>query len=283
MNTIGPLAGERSVGRTLRVGIIGLGAIGTQVLSTLHAHRSLGIEVTGILARSESSDGVRQRSQGVPVFTAVGDLLMSAPDIVAECAGAAALAQYGDTVLRGGADLLVSSVGALADDALATRLDRAASERERRILLPAGAIGGLDILGAAHLAGLHVVRYRGRKPPAAWRGSLAEAVIDLQVLREPAVLFEGSAREAAIGYPKNANVAATVALATLGLDAVRVQLIADPTVRANVHEIEADGVTGTIFIRVEGIATTTNARTSAITGFSVAWSILKQRLSPATA
>ena len=143
-----------------------------------------------------------------------------------------------------GFDLLVISVGALAEPALLERLKTAAREGNSRMLLPAGAIGGIDAIAAMRLGGLTSVRYRSRKPPAAWRGSPAEKVADLDKLTGRTVLYRGTAGEAALLYPQNANVAAAVALAGLGFDKTEVELVADPDAPGNVHEIEAEGAAG---------------------------------------
>src|SRR5581483_2261860 len=100
--------------------------------------------------------------------------------------------------LRHGIDCVVISIGALADPALLARLQSAAREGNARILLPAGAIGGVDAIAAMRLAGLTSVRYRSVKPPAAWRGSPAEQVADLATLKQRTVLYRGSAGEAAL-------------------------------------------------------------------------------------
>ena len=161
-------------------------------------------------------------------------------------AGQSAVAEHGEAVLRSGVDCLVISVGALADPALLARLRSAAQDGNSRILLPAGAIGGIDAIAAMRVAGLTSVRYRSRKPPAAWRGSPAEKMVDLGRLTQRTVLYKGTAGEAALLYPQNANVAAAVALAGLGFDATEVELVADPDAPGNVHEIEAEGAAGTV-------------------------------------
>ena len=98
-------------------------------------------------------------------------MLARRPNVVAEVAGQQAVAQHGPAILRSGFDLLVISVGALAEPALLERLKAAAHDGNSRILLPAGAIGGIDAIAAMRVGGLDAVRYRSRKPPAAWRGS----------------------------------------------------------------------------------------------------------------
>jgi aspartate dehydrogenase len=199
------------------------------------------------------------------------------PTLVAEVAGQAAVAEHGDHVLRSGIDLLVISVGALADPALLGRLKSAAHDGNSRILLPAGAIGGIDAIAAMRVSGLTSVRYRSRKPPAAWRGSPAERVVDLDALTQRTVLYKGTAGEAALLYPQNANVAAAVALAGLGFDATEVELVADPDAPGNVHEIEAEGAAGRFAIQLQGKPSRSNPKTSALAAMSVARALLNER------
>jgi hypothetical protein len=108
------------------------------------------------------------------------------------------------------------------------------------LLVPAGAIAGLDGPGALKLAGLNRVTHTSTEPPFAWRGTPAERILPLDALRKRTALFAGSAREAALNYPRKANFAATVALAGLGFDRTRVHLDPDPAAKGNTGMIEAD-------------------------------------------
>lgn len=180
-------------------------------------------------------------------------------DIVVEVAGHAALAQYGAAALQQGSDLVIASIGALADETLWQSLQQAATRA--KILLPAGAVAGIDALAAARLGGLDSVRYSSRKPPA----SLSEA---LPPDRE-SIVFEGNARDAALQFPKNANVAATIALAGIGFEKTEVRIIADPTLKQNVHVLEARGAFGSFSMTIAGRPLPGNPKSSNLTAMSV--------------
>jgi aspartate dehydrogenase len=255
------------------VALIGYGGIAQDALAALHAAGS-SVKIAGVLCRAGRSAKARAALGDVTVVESLADLLALRPNIVAEVAGQGAVAEYGPEVLRRGFDLLVISVGALAEPALRERLKAAAVEGNSRLLLPAGAVGGIDAIAAMRAGGLNSVRYRSRKPPAAWRGSPAEKVADLDKLTGRTVLYRGTAGEAALLYPQNANVAAAVALAGLGFDNTEVELVADPQAPGNVHEIEAEGAAGRFAIQLQGKPSRTNPKTSALAALSVARALI---------
>lgn len=266
--------------RTL--GLVGYGTVAGLALEAVAARLDRPLDLMVVCARSAGEERAQalvarfgdRIARECRVVTTTEALVAAAPEVVIEAAGHEAVAATGEAVLTGGAEFVVSSVGALCDDALHARLRAAAAAGGGRLTLLPGAVGGLDILAAAKLSGLDEVSYVSRKPPAAWAGTPAEARVDLAAIGEPTTFYEGSAREAARDFPKNANVAATVALAGLGFEETRVRLVADPTVSGNVHEIAFRSACADVALRIEGRPTPDNPKTSATTGWSLARAIL---------
>ena len=253
-----------------RFGILGFGAIGRSIVAAVAQAPVTGYQLTALLVRpAQLADAQASVPPGVVATADISTLLALAPDVIVEAAGHAAVAAHAEQVLRQGAQLLLLSVGALADAGLQARLDQAARAGGTALVLPVGAIAGLDGLLALRQAGLQRVRYTSTKPPRAWLGTPAQQGFDLLALREATVVFEGTARQAALAFPKNANLAAAVALAGLGLDATTVQLVADPAATGNTGQIDAEGATSRLRVTVSGASSAGNPKTSGIVGFSV--------------
>ena len=258
----------------LNVVLIGRGAIATEVLKYIRPGG--GVSVTGVIVRPGRVEEARAAlPPTIEVASAIGEL-PTQPHLIAECAGHAAVAEFGEEALRRGIDFLVISIGALADAALRNRLESAAEAGAGKLVLPAGAVAGADALTAARVGGLERVVYTSRKPPAAWRGTPAEKAHDLDALTDPTVLFEGAADAAATLYPQNANVAATVALAGAGFDRTDVKLIADPGAGGNIHEVRVEGMFGAFDIEVRGKPLPDNPKTSTLAAHSVVAEILRR-------
>lgn len=255
------------------IAIIGCGAIGEAVARYLDDQEGVEIAVA-IIERGMDSRAREVFGDNVEIAYEV-DGVSTDVDLAADCAGHPALRQHGAALLSRGIDLVSVSSGALADADLYAALAAAAQEGGAQLRVVSGAIGALDVLSAASVGTLMSVTYRGRKPPQGWRGSVAEEVLDLDALTEPAVHFSGSARDAALKYPKNANVAASVALAGIGFDETFAELVADPGVTRNVHEVVAEGDFGRSTFRIEGFSLPDNPKSSAVTAMSVVREILK--------
>ena len=247
------------------IGLIGFGAIAQPAVAKIKEEIEGGPDIVGILILEGEV-----HPDPLPFVTDLDELLSRGPRLVAECASHQAVHLHGEAVLRAGVDLIVISIGALADPDLHDRLRAAAYDSGSKLILPSGAIGGLDALSSARLAGLERVRYRSRKPPRAWKGTPAEEAADLDRLTAPEVVYRGSAREAALLFPKNTNAVAAVALAGLGFERTEVEVVADPTVSTNVHEIDVEAASGEFSIRLSGKPSPTNPRTSMLTAYSLA-------------
>jgi aspartate dehydrogenase len=242
-----------------QLGMIGFGAIGREVAAALAR-----------LGESSSLAAVLVRP-GRAAPNAVHDveaLISARPQVVLECAGHAAVREFAAPLLRAGIDVIVSSVGVLADDEFRNELLEA-EQGGGRALLPAGAIAGLDGLLAARLAGLDEVTYTSFKPPHAWRGTAAENILDLDHPEPEREFFVGSAREAALAYPKNVNVGVAIALVGLGMDATRVRLVSSRNVTDPRGRIEASGAFGHFRFDIFARAAADNPKTSALTAYSI--------------
>ena len=252
----------------MKVAIIGRGAIGQYVRAQLAKH--------GI---SEIAQIVRPGQESASQPPCISDVrnLPERPDLIVDCGGHTALAEHGSVALGLGIDVLTVSLGALADPALEAALTAAAEAGGSRLHLTSGAIGGLDALRGARAGDITKVTYTGRKPPKGWAGSPAENVLDLDSLTEATAHFTGTARAAALAYPKNANVAAAVALAGVGFDATKVALIADPDATANIHEVHATGAFGSFYFTISGNGLPDNPRSSALAAMSIVSELVEHK------
>lgn len=253
----------------MKVAIIGQGAIGQFVSNQLSSHDI--VEIARIVR-----PGKEAAADNPPLISDLRDL-PETPDLIVDCGGHAALAAHGPIALGMGIDVLTVSLGALADQVLADRLDTAAKAGGARLHLTSGAIGALDALRGARAGKISRVTYTGRKPPQGWVGSPAEEVLELASLTKATTHFQGSARAAALAYPKNANVAAAVALAGIGMDATEVALIADPTIEANIHEVQAEGAFGSFHFTISGNGLPDNPRSSALAAMSVVSELVERK------
>ncbi|HRO28843.1 aspartate dehydrogenase domain-containing protein [Citricoccus sp.] len=299
--------------------LLGFGAIGRQVALQLAPEREAG--TVRMWAAERDVAASRHRAlPGVELVTTGADLdclnwsdVLTGADLVVECAGVAPAGEYGPDVIAAGTDLVLTSVGALADPDIARRLLAGPG----RLWVTSGAIGGFDVLGAAADAGgLDRVRIRTTKLPTSllrpWMSPAArDALAALRPGDEPVTVFSGGPAQAIEQFPANVNVAVGLAWATRGrpaaggtetggtetggtvrgadevallrrsLDRVRVELVADPAVERSRHEILAEGPAGRFELSFESAPSPENPKTSGLTALSVARTIreaLERRL-----
>ncbi len=248
----------------VRLALIGWGAMAKSLAGAL-AKGNAPIQVGAIYSEPMPTEPIPTAR----VLQSVDELVAWKPTLVAECAGHGAVKAAVPKLLEAGIDVVVASVGALCDRTLRDRLQAAAATGGGQLILPSGAIGGLDALSSARQAGLDKVVYTGRKPPRAWKGTPAAERWDMDQLSAATVIFAGTAEEAARLFPQNANVTAAVALAGVGFERTSVQLIADPEVSTNTHEVDASGAFGSMQVRLANTPLPENPKTSWLAALSL--------------
>lgn len=250
----------------MRAALIGVGSIGSYLFDSILQGAAGPIELVGLadVPGTEARLAELARQAGCAYTTNALELVEHRPAIVIEAASQAAVRQYAVPLLERGVDLLLMSVGALAEPSFFEQVTAAAARTGRRVYLPSGAIGGLDALRAARVDQLEEVTLITSKPPRALAGApfFDQHPIDLEAIAERTVIFEGSAREAVRLFPANVNVAAALSLAGLGADRTRMQVVADPSLDRNVHEVVARGSFGELRLRLSNVPSPANPRTS---------------------
>lgn len=255
-------------GRPLTVGIGGFGAIGRAVAAALDSGGIEGLKLVAVSARD--ADKARRNMAGfqadVPIVP-LGELADRA-DVVVECAPAVVFAEVAEPAVERGRIFLPISVGALLrHDDLIDRARRTGA----RIVVPTGALIGLDAVRAAAEGEISEVRLVTRKPPGGLKGApyLEENGISLDGLNAAKKVFDGSARDGAAGFPANVNVAAALSLAGIGADATRLEIWADPEVTRNTHTITVEADSARFTMTIENVPTEENPKTGKITALSV--------------
>ena len=252
---------------TLTVGIGSFGTIGRQVAGVLDRGEIPGLSLGMVSANDKARATERMSALKTPV--PVVDLAeLSACDVVLECAPAQVFKDVAVAAIEAGKIFIPTSVGAVLPR---MHLVERAKETGARIIVPTGALLGLDAVRAAAEGVIHSVTMVTRKPPGGLKGAphLERNNISVDGLTEAKLVFEGSAREGAIGFPANVNVAAALSLAGIGPDKTRLQIWADPGVDRNTHHIEVEADSARFALDIATIPTEENPKTGKITALSV--------------
>lgn len=248
----------------IKIGLIGSGTIGMFLIEKINQDQQFPqFNITAVFDEREKSikklDKLAKQYQLTPFHT-LTDFLASDIDIVVECASISAVRQYAMDIVRK-KHMLVISIGALVDRSFYSQVRDEAKRHGKKIYLPSGAIGGIDLIQAANvIGGLESVTLTTRKPATALLG---------KSLDKAEVLFEGSAEEAIVQYPKNINVSIILSLAGLGVNKTNVQMIADPAVDKNIHTITARGEFGEFELKISNNPLPGNPNTSYLTTLSI--------------
>jgi aspartate dehydrogenase len=250
----------------LRVAVAGLGAIGLKLAEALD--RGIpGCVLAAVSAndRTKATERLSHLGQRVPVVAL--EALEPLADIVVECAPAKLLPDIAEPFLRAGKTVIVLSAGAILSHEHLVDLAR---RHGGQIVVPTGALLGLDAVTAAAEGNIRSVRMVTRKPVRGLAGApyLVEHNIRIEDITEPTRIFVGTPREAAIGFPANLNVAVALSLAGIGADKTTLEIWADPALERNVHRIEVDSDSASFSMSIENIPSD-NPKTGRITALSV--------------
>jgi aspartate dehydrogenase len=235
----------------LKIGVVGLGAIGRQVCRAVDAGIPGLVLGAATARRRDRAEAFLATLKSKPPFLEL-DALIAASDLVVEASTQAHLQEIAPKTLGTGRDLVVLSCGGLLgrEDWIAL-----AEANGARIRVPSGAIAGLDGVKGGAIGGIRSVTMESRKPPKGLAGApwVVEQRIDLDVLREETLIFEGPATEACRAFPANVNVLAALSLAGIGPERTRTKIYAVPGLARNSHRIRVEGEFGSLAIEVENV------------------------------
>jgi len=250
----------------MRIGIAGLGTIGKTLAREL-ADGIPGLTLACVAARDEETARGWLDEEGIEAPVVALAEFPQHCDLAVECAPAAILDKICVPMLTAGKQVLVLSCGALLPR---PELIELAKKNGGAIIVPTGGLLGLDAVSAANEGTIHSVKMTTRKPPKGLAGAphLVKNNISVEGLNEAKLVFSGTAREAAAGFPANVNVAAALALAGIGPDRTMIDIYADPSKTRNCHTIEVDADSAAFTLSIENIPSE-NPKTGKIVALSV--------------
>lgn len=260
--------------KALSIGVIGLGAIGSRLVEILGREFSgqASVDFLCDLKQDQIQDAKKRFAPGAKAISWEG--LVKKSDLIIEAASQDIALKVAEKALEQDKQILVLSVGGLL---VFNGLKPLLTKTKGKLWIPSGALAGVDALMAAGQGQIRRVTLTTRKPLAGLEGApyLKKKNIHLSSIKEPTLIFEGNAKEAISAFPKNVNVAATLALAGLGPEKTEVRIFASPTYRYNQHEVEIEGDFGRIRTQVENFPTPNNPRTSELAVLSAVATLKK--------
>jgi aspartate dehydrogenase len=258
----------------MRIALIGCGSIG-KVIARSIAEKKVNVELKCVYdidkERAEEFAGEFHTE-----YMEFEEMLKQELDLVLEAASQEAVRKLMPKALKAKKNVMIMSTGALADEKLLHEIAGLAEKNNLKVYLPSGAIAGLDGIKSARDE-IESVMIRTTKPPKSLEGApfFEKHPMNLDEIKKPAVIYEGNAEEAVKLFPSNINVAASLSLAGIGPKKTRVQIVADPNIKSNIHEITAEGKFGVIRARVENVPSTENPKTSYLAALSAVATLKK--------
>lgn len=250
----------------LNLGIIGCGAIGSDVAKTADKMKEFNKIFLYDIDKNASSklNKIVKKSEIKPVKEFLNDV-----DIVFEAASQKAVEEYAESILQKGIDLILMSVGSLLDSDFKNNLENTARKNKCKIYLPSGAVCGIDGVLSASIDEVYEVTLVTTKPSV----SLGKKY------ERRTIVYSGDAREAVKKFPMNLNVAASLSIAGIGFDKTKVEIVADPVVSRISHKILAHGSFGRLRAEVENMPNPNNPKSSYMASLS-AIATLKRIINP---
>lgn len=248
----------------IKIGVAGCGALGSIVARALQDGIK-GYDFIGISDLAAPDFGVPNMD-----FAELADSC----DLVVECLPPAIVPALAREVLAANVDLMLLSACSLL---LYPEILDMAKKSKGRIMIPSGAIAGLDAISALNCAEINSAKIATTKPPKGLKGApyIASNDIDLENITAKTLIFSGNAFEAATAFPANVNVAATLSFAGIGAERTTVEVWADPNIKGNRHDIEVIGGTSTIRTSVENVPDPSNPKSSQLAGYSIVAALKK--------
>lgn len=249
------------------VGLVGCGTIGTQLALAIESGNIANASLAGLFdVVNSNAKSLKSKLNTKPELYLDFDALINSPaNLIIEAASQQAVREFGKPIIEANKDLMIMSVGALADPTfLAELLDLAAvTNGHSRIYVPTGAIAGIDSIRSVRNV-LDFVTLTTTKSPKALAGApfFEKSKVNLDNVTKITAIYEGSAAEAVKLFPANVNVATVLSLAGIGADKTKVRIVVDPQATTNQHEITATGSFGDIKITVNNVTTPGNPKTS---------------------
>ena len=257
-----------------RVGIVGYGSIGKEIIAATRRHEIPNAKIVALFDKESTVfNSVDYDTGELHLFSDFDEFynskIYSNIDIIIECASKGAVKEYGMKIIKSKKVLIVLSVGAFSDEDYLRELQNLSKLNNTRILIPTGAIAGLDSIRSVKKY-LNTVTIVTTKNPKSLVGApyFKSSKIRIDEISKETVLFEGNAADAIELFPANVNVAVSIALAGIGLVKTQVKIVADPTLSVNKHEIVGEGAFGKLHIVVQNIPSPSNPRTSYLASLS---------------
>lgn len=259
------------------ISIIGCGAIGSEVALSVDRMMIENVTISSFLdIKLENAEILKSKlSNNNPiVFNNFSDYINSDTlkdvDLVVEAASQNALTSYLNPIILLKKDILVMSVGAFANPDFFSQVIKNVEKNDINLYVPSGAIAGIDAIKSVRNS-ISYVTLTTTKNPDSLKDSpfFKKNNLILDSIKKRTLIFEGSAIEAVQNFPANINVAALLGLASIGVEKTKVNVIADPSLRINKHEIKVIGKFGELIVRVKNVPSATNPKTSYLAILSV--------------